>query len=99
MKILPSAALALLLLPSAARAEGPPAPSTESDDRFHRGVKSFEAGKYEAALLEFEAAYAASPQNGLLYNVAVTQRKLGRMGDALKSFDRYLKGGGDAISP
>jgi tetratricopeptide (TPR) repeat protein len=44
----------------------PPAPQTLADTRFDEGVKSFEAGDYHAAVTQFAAARALSPQDVIL---------------------------------
>jgi hypothetical protein len=77
-------------------------PSSDADraaagQAFEEGVKSFDAADYEAALEAFERAYALEPHYGLLYNIGVTQLKLGRTLEAHRSLRMYLSEGGDAI--
>jgi len=43
-----------------------PAPQTLADTRFDEGVKSFEAGDYDAAAVKFDAARRLSPQDMIL---------------------------------
>src|SRR5688572_30827232 len=91
-------ALFLLILSSNAFADA----ESDAAERYDRGVKLYDAAKgdvrmYAAALAEFEAAYAAMPAFQVLFNIAITQKKLGRFGAALQTFERYLKEGGTEV--
>lgn len=61
---------------------------------FNRGVESFREGAYDAALVQFKAAYATAPNYRVLYNVGQTSLKLQDFAAALAAFERYLAEGG-----
>ncbi|HNN94734.1 tetratricopeptide repeat protein [Haliangium sp. UPWRP_2] len=46
--------------------------------------------QYEAALVEYQRAYARRPAPWLLINIGRMQQKMGRDEEAMVSFDRYL---------
>lgn len=71
----------------------------EAGTRFERGVKLYEAQDYAAALAEFEAAYRLVPRYQVLFNIGVTQKRLFRYNDAVRSLKRYLELGGDKVPP
>ncbi|MCC6998590.1 MAG: PEGA domain-containing protein [Deltaproteobacteria bacterium] len=95
------AALALAT-PAAATPDGgvaTPAPGTPSAaDRYDMALRYFKQGDYRAALTEFEAAHRMTGRFEVLFNVAVTQRRLFRYHDAVRSFGRYLGEGGELVS-
>lgn len=81
-------ALVLCLAPASARAD-------EGAARAHyaSGRAYYEQGRYEDALREFEEALRAAPdaQKGLMtFNVAQAQERLGRIAEAVASFQQYL---------
>lgn len=90
--------------PAVAHAEQPatalPTPQqlAEADARYQRGVKLFRAGDHKGALAEFEAAYTVANAYEVLFNIAVTQKRLFRWGDAVRTFERYLRDGGVKIA-
>jgi hypothetical protein len=89
-----------LMFGAPAYADDPtPAARAEAGTRFNRGVKLFEAQDYSAALAEFEAAYKLAPAFQVLFNIGVAQKKLFRYNDAVRTFARYLKDGGDKVAP
>jgi hypothetical protein len=57
---------------------------------FQQGVALFEEHNYDAALAEFEAAYGASKEPIVLYNLGLTYKALFRYVDALDALGRYL---------
>ncbi len=75
----------------------PAAEMTESDavarDRFRRGTGYFDAGDYELAAREFEAAYALSHRPELLYNVYLAHERLGNLTQAIRALEDYLRDG------
>ncbi|HUQ03135.1 MAG TPA: PEGA domain-containing protein [Kofleriaceae bacterium] len=92
-------AVLLAAAPELARAEQPtPQQLAEAEARYERGVKLFRAGDHKGALAEFEASYAVSGAYEVLFNIAVTQKKLFRWGDAVRTFERYLRDGGAGIA-
>jgi hypothetical protein len=87
---------ALLLFAASAQA------TTSTDEaavRFENGVRSFQHQDYSRALVEFEAAYQLVPRPAVLYNIALTERRLLHYGEAVRAFRRYLADGGGAIPP
>lgn len=70
----------------------------EAATRFQRGVGLYKDGDYEAALIEFKAAYKLSPIFEVLYNLGLTQRRLFQYGEAVKSLNEYLVQGGKKVS-
>jgi tetratricopeptide (TPR) repeat protein len=85
----------LLSSPRVALAADPAAPPQENREQlarrhFAEGDAAFKAGRYEAAMTEFEAGYAASPRPGFLLNMAHTARKLGDLRRARSLYKKYL---------
>ena len=78
-----------------AQAAEPAASSPEDREQvarrhFAEGDAAFKAGRYEAAMSEFEAGYATSPRPGFLLNMAHTARKLGDLRKARTLYKKYL---------
>ena len=71
---------------------------SEAKTRFDRGERFFEVGDYPAALAEFEAAYRLVPRYEILFNIGVTQKKLFRWGESVRTFQKYLAEGGKKVS-
>ncbi len=65
--------------------------------RFARGVELFQAGEYEAALVEFDSAYRLRQHHAILLNMAYCYSEMGRLTDAIDHFERYLREGGSQI--
>ena len=82
-------AVLALVASDAARAQ-PTAQEEEARRHFQTAMALFEAGDFELALTEFQAAYDAKPHPSVLRNVAATQEKLRRYPDAIRTLDRYL---------
>ena len=53
------------------------------------GARFFEAGSYDAALVEFEAAWRLSGEPDLLHNLSWTHEKAGRIKEAIEYAVRY----------
>ena len=62
------------------------------------GIELARNGAYEAALQEFNAAYAISPQFSVLYNIGQAQMALDHPSQAIEVFARYLSDGKDRIA-
>jgi len=62
------------------------------------GIELARNGSYEAALQEFNAAYAISPQFSVLYNIGQAQMALDHPSQAIEVFARYLSDGKDRIA-
>jgi hypothetical protein len=81
-----------LLVPAGALAQ-----PSEADERarvlFQAGMVHYEAGEYERALTEFEAAYELSQRPVLLYNIATTRERIGALEQALEAFEAFLRTG------
>ena len=64
---------------------------------YTRGIELARHGGYEAALQEFNAAYAISPQFSVLYNLGQAQMALEHPTEAIDLFARYLSEGKERI--
>lgn len=63
----------LLLQVSNASANGSPS----APDLYERGFSHYKLGEFEAAIVDFKAAYAIEPSSMLLFNIAQSHRQLG----------------------
>ncbi|MBI2898202.1 MAG: tetratricopeptide repeat protein [Deltaproteobacteria bacterium] len=66
---------------------------------FEAGSSYYDQGRYEEALREFEEAYRLAPDAQkpvMLFNMGQAQERLGRLGDAIDTFRRYLEIATDA---
>ncbi|MEW5741958.1 MAG: PEGA domain-containing protein [Myxococcota bacterium] len=86
-----------LLLALACPALAAPASRKEAAERYQKGVGLYKEGDYAAALTEFKAAYDAAPTWEVLYNIGLTERRLFKYGQAVKTFQRYLEEGGKKV--
>jgi hypothetical protein len=102
------APLALLLVARTGLAQAPPPPPAtppadakpdESKTRFQRGVELFKEADFRSALVEFRRAYEINRNYKVLYNIGQTEYELQDYAAALRSFERYLQGGGAEIDP
>lgn len=80
--------LGVALATSAARAQ--PAAEEAARRHFQSATALYEAGDYELALTEFQAAYDAKPHPTVLRNVAATQERLRLYPDAIRTLERFL---------
>jgi len=89
-------ALLAVLAAGPARADDP-----RSDARAHyaKGLELAAQHGYEGALREFNEAYAISPQYAVLYNIGQAHVALGHTALAIDALTRYLRDGGDRVSP
>jgi tetratricopeptide (TPR) repeat protein len=86
--------LALLAAPRTAFAEDN---ATRSAKRhFAKGEKLFALGRFDDALVEYEAAFDAKPLPGFLFNIAQCHRNLGNIDQAIFSYRKYLRESPDA---
>ena len=99
-----SLALAALLSPSPARAQAEEGASAgeslevvQARKHFSQGLKLYKDGDFDAALVQFERAYAVKSNYKVLYNIAQSYFELRQYVEARDSLTRYLKDGGDAI--
>ena len=58
---------------------------------FDSGMQAFQRGDFASALHTFTAAYAAFPSSKLLFNVGQAALNLGRNGEAVDAFQRFLE--------
>jgi tetratricopeptide (TPR) repeat protein len=68
-----------------------------ADQHFKRGVRLASEGDVQAALSQFEQAYAISPHFAVLYNIGRAHSLAGRPAEAIAALQRYLADGGDAV--
>ena len=94
-------AIALALLPSAALADGPPAadlaplqrpsrPMIEAaQQHYQAGERFFRESLFDAAIVEFEAAFKLSGEPDMIYNLSRTCEKAGRLKESIAYAARY----------
>lgn len=80
-----------------ARAQ-PPEARQQAGALFQKAVAFYEAGDYASALVSFRAAYDAAPSWEVLWNIGLCQRRLFQYGDAVATFEAYLKEGGKRLT-
>lgn len=80
-----------------AHAQEPDAAATAEARRIaRRATRDYNAGRYPQALEGYERAYALVPAPGLLFNLGQCLREIGRHGEAVEHFERYLRERPDA---
>jgi hypothetical protein len=90
------AAFALVLgLSIPARAEEEPRKAAGA--HYQKGLELANRAEYRAALDEFNAAYAASPNFAVLYNIGQAEVAIGRPRQAIESLAKYLRDGGEQV--
>jgi hypothetical protein len=101
-------AAALALAAAAVAAPRPaaaqPAPAAgkvqeEARERYRRGVRLYEEGDFQAALIEFRRAYETLPAFQAAYNIARAYQQLQNYAGALQWFERYVREGGRNVPP
>ncbi len=95
---------AALLAASAADAQPRPPPATHADDAagraaFDRGLQALRAGRHAEAELALRDALRLRPTPITVYNLALALRALGRYGESIECFERYLQQPEPAASP
>ncbi|HEX4406645.1 MAG TPA: hypothetical protein VH560_17525, partial [Polyangia bacterium] len=94
-------ALLAMLVSTPAFAAPPPAPPTspapvsaaklgEARLHFQQGVALYKDQNFDAALAEFQGAFAISGEPVVLYDLGLTQKALFRYGEAIDTLERYL---------
>lgn len=83
------AALLALTLTAGARADEDPK-QAEAQVHFLAGQRAFTDGDYDAAVREFEAAYAAKPHPDVLINIATAYERIYKPKAARENYERYL---------
>lgn len=70
-----------------------PAPEPTDDERAHtlymNGERLYSEGRYEEAVVAFQAAYDLSQRPLLLFNLANAYERLGQLDDAVDALNRY----------
>lgn len=79
---------ALLALPAVALAG--PKEKAEAQKHIEKATGAHQAGKYDVALTELQAAYALDAQPDLLYAMGQVQVKLGKCDEAIASYEKFL---------
>jgi hypothetical protein len=87
----------LLVAGAAGTAHADDDPRAAAADHYARGTELAQQGLYEAALEQFNAAYATSPHFAVLYNVGQAQMALGRPLEAIEALAKYLHDGADQV--
>jgi hypothetical protein len=73
------------------------AKKNEAADHYKKGVALFKEGDFASALAEFRAAYQAVPSWEVLYNLGLTERRLFKYGQAVRTLNQYLEEGGKKV--
>jgi tetratricopeptide (TPR) repeat protein len=89
--------VALLAQAAPARAQDEPPIKPEARARFARGLEYYKMKEYEAAISEFEAAYAIDPRNEILFAQAQAERLSGDCASAVTLYRHFLDGNPPAI--
>ena len=55
-----------------------------------KAVSAFQTGRYEDAARFFSDAFEISPKGNLLYNIGLSYERAGRLGDALRFYQRFI---------
>lgn len=91
---------------AATTASGPPAESpppatmlepvsndakAEARWRFDRGLRLYNQGDYEGAVIEFQRAQALHPHSAVLFNIGLVQAKLGNSVESVRALEPLLK--------
>jgi tetratricopeptide (TPR) repeat protein len=69
------------------------APARAADDfkvEYDKGVASYSAGDYPAALAHFERAYGVKPHPLCLFNMGQAHRKMDHLDEAIAAYERFL---------
>ncbi len=74
-------------------------PRDDARAHYAKGLELAGQRGYEEALREFNAAYEISPQFAVLFNIGQAHIALGHTVEAIDALTRYLRDGGDRISP
>jgi hypothetical protein len=79
----------------------PPVTAQEPDDeaveRFDKGVELYKQGNFGGALVEFRAAYEASPHHMVRFNIGMTLFKLNRYVEAEQELEAFLAEAGQDV--
>ena len=67
-----------------------PETADAAKEHFKRGEAAYQKGAYDAAITEWEAAYAADPRPRIQYNLYQAYERLGQLSKASDALQRYL---------
>lgn len=96
LRALPCALVLLTtVLAETSRADEDPRESAAA--HYARGIELANQGLYEAALEQFNDAYAKSPHFAVLYNIGQAQITLGRPMEAIEALSNYLRDGAEKV--
>src|SRR5438132_210620 len=92
-RIVSVACLVVALLPAAAWAQAGPSDAEKKQARSHfeQGQSYYDAGAYDDALREYQAAYKIVPAPQLLFNIAQCYRLKGDKPNAIDYYQRFLE--------
>lgn len=92
----------LALLPATAVSQtGQPAKHDAekyAEESFEKGLDFARQGKFELALIEFQAAYEVLPTPEVLFNIASCLKELSRFTEAIAGYEQFLKQAPDDTS-
>jgi hypothetical protein len=66
----------------------------EARRRYTSGIRLYEEGNADAAVIELERSYDTAPSYRVLYNIGIVARTRGDYVTSLRAFERYLADGG-----
>jgi tetratricopeptide (TPR) repeat protein len=92
--VLVGAAVAVAGPESAQRKKAPDKFAKAASESFVAALAADQKGDLRTALGHYQKAFAISPHPSTIYNIADLQRRLGKLTDAVRSYETYL-----AISP
>jgi hypothetical protein len=90
-----AATIVLAIAPGTVLGQAATEPSARQ--HFARGYELTRDGAFDAAVIEFERAYAIEPHFSVLYNLGQAYASLGQSARAVQALERYLALGGNAI--
>lgn len=83
--------------PTEAPPPPPPTPLTPEEEaakkHFENANALFNEKNYAAALAEYEESYRLNPYAGVLFNIAITQKRMFRYADAVDTLEKLLASG------
>jgi PEGA domain len=68
-----------------------PADTDQARQEYEDGYRALQHGDYEAALAHYQRSYQLAPRPRTLFNLAVSEEKLGRLEDAIHHYARFLE--------
>ena len=86
-----------------AQVDASPVPTPELQERARRdliaGQRLLKKGRFEAALVKLQAAYAVEPTATALFGIAAAERETDRTPEAYRSYERLLAGPTEGLTP